>query len=123
MTLRDTDGNNVVRIHAGKQPRRPHFLEEWAKKYGLKTQVELAEALGADKSIVSRWFNGASPSVEYQLKLAALFQIEDGPEALFRHPDDDWLAKFFKGRSQEERERIKQTLEVAFPRAANSSGK
>jgi hypothetical protein len=39
----------------------------------------------------------------------------DEPAALFRHPDDDWLARFFRGKSEEERYRIRQILEAAFP--------
>lgn len=105
--------SDVTRIHKGKQPRRPHYVQEWAELRGFKAQVELAEAIGADKSTVSRWYNGSSPSSEWQEKLAALFHCE--PESLFRHPDDDWLARFLQNRSREEIERIKRTLESAFP--------
>jgi hypothetical protein len=34
-----------------------------------------------------------------------------------RLPDDDWLVRFFKGRNKDEIERIKKTLETAFPRS------
>lgn len=104
----------MTQIHRGKQPRRPHFIEEWAKRRGYETQADLAEALDADKSLVSRWYSGASPGVEWQAKLAALFDTQDA-DGIFRHPDDDWLAKFFKDRQPEEIDRIKQTLEAAFP--------
>jgi hypothetical protein len=40
----------------------------------------------------------------------------DSTESLFRHPNDDWLARFLKGRDRQEVERIKATLETAFPR-------
>jgi hypothetical protein len=33
-----------------------------------------------------------------------------------RFPDDDWLARSFKGRNKDETERIKKALETAFPR-------
>jgi transcriptional regulator with XRE-family HTH domain len=102
----------VTRIHRGKQPRRPHFIPEWAATRKLKA-ADLARELGADKSVVSRWYGGASPGAEWQEKLAALFQCD--PEALFRHPDDDWLSRFFRGRQRDEIERIKATLEAAFP--------
>lgn len=104
---------NVARIHTSKQPRRPHHVEAWAETRGL-SQADLAREIGADKGLVSRWYNGTTPGVEWQKKLAAFFHIE--PESLFRHPDDDWLSRFFRGRSKAEIERIKQTLETAFPR-------
>lgn len=103
----------VARIHTQKQPRRPHFVAEWAAIRGLK-QADLARELNADKGLVSRWFNGSTPGLEWQERLAAYFHVE--ADALFRHPDDDWLTKFFRDRSHDEIERIKQTLEVAFPR-------
>jgi len=108
---------DVVKIHPSKQPRRPHHISDWAEKYNL-SQADIARETGADKGLVSRWFSGASPSVTYQEKLAALFNCEI--ESLFRDPDDDWMRRFFAGRSKEETERIKATLEVAFPRAASN---
>lgn len=107
---------NVTRIHKSKQPRRPHFIEEWAIHRGFDQQADLAAELDADKSVVSRWYGGTTPGEEWQKRLAALFDCE--PESLFRHPDDDWLARFLKGRDREEIERIKKTLESAFPRKA-----
>lgn len=101
------------RIHPSKQPRRPHHIVDWAEKFGFK-QVDIAREIGADKSVVSNWFSGTTPGVEYQEKLAALFHTD--PEGLFRHPDDDWMARFFRDRSRDEIERIKNTLEAAFPR-------
>lgn len=103
---------NISTIHRTKQPRRPHFIPEWAEARGL-TQADLARELDADKSVVSRWFNGTTPGLEWQEKLAALFHCE--PDAIFRHPDDDWLSKFFRDRSREELERMKTMLEAAFP--------
>lgn len=106
--------NRITRIHRGRQPRRPHFIPEWAVKRGYANQGELAEALEADKSVVSRWYSGASPGEDWQEKLAALFGCEDR-EAIFRHPDDDWLTRFFRGRSVDEMDRIRQMLDAAFP--------
>ena len=103
----------IAQIYKSKQPRRPHYVSEWAEARGYGTQAELIEALGADKSIVSRWYSGSSPSVEWQERLASLFECE--PESLFRHPDDDWIARFLRDRSREEIERIKRTMESAFP--------
>jgi transcriptional regulator with XRE-family HTH domain len=102
----------VSKIHASKQPNRPHHIVDWAEKRGL-SQAELAEELGADKSVVSRWFNGTSPGLDWQEKLADFFGCSR--EALFRHPDEDWVMQFFRNRSQEEIDRIKATLETAFP--------
>ncbi|MGB3387467.1 MAG: helix-turn-helix transcriptional regulator [Pseudaminobacter sp.] len=110
----------ITRIHKGKQPRRPHFIQEWAEKRGL-SNTDLAREIGADKSVISRWYSGTSPSVEYQEKLAALFGCDR--ESLFRHPDDDWLVRFFRDRSIEELQRMKQMLEAAFPRKTGTDGK
>lgn len=110
----------VTRIHKGKQPRRPHFIKEWAEARGYKNQNELAEALDADKSVVSRWYSGTSPGEEWQEKLAELFHCE--PESLFRHPDDDWLTRFFRDRSVDELNRMKQMLEAAFPGKKDKTG-
>ena len=104
---------DVTKIHKSKQPRRPHFIQEWAELRGL-SQSDLARELGADKSVISRWFNGTTPGVEWQERLSDLFHCE--PESLFRHPDDDWLSKFFRDRSREELDRMKLMLEAAFPR-------
>lgn len=104
--------DEVVRIHKGRQPRRPHHIADWAEKFSL-TQTDIVREVGADKSTVSRWFNGTTPGVEHQERLAALFHTE--PEGLFRHPDDDWIARFLRGRSADEIARIKATLETAFP--------
>jgi hypothetical protein len=73
----------------------------------------LANLLGADKGVVSRWYGGATPGEEWQTKLADLFGCNR--EGLFRHPDEEWLAHFFCNRSADEVERIKQMLEAAFP--------
>lgn len=109
---------DVTRIHKGKQPRRPHYVQEWAEHRGFMKAVDLATALEVDKSVVSRWYSGSTPSEESQEKLAGLFHCDR--EAIFRHPDDDWIAKFFRDRSQEELKRMKTMLEAAFPRDKKS---
>jgi transcriptional regulator with XRE-family HTH domain len=106
--------SNVTRIHKGKQPNRPHYVQAWAEHRGFTRAVDLAAALEIDKSVVSRWYSGSTPNQESQEKLAELFHNER--ESLFRHPDDDWMAKFFRDRSHEELERMKTMLEAAFPR-------
>lgn len=106
-------------IHKGKQPHRPHFIREWAEHRGFLKQTDLAKALGADKSVVSRWYNGTSPTEDWQQRLAALFHCD--PESIFRHPDDDWFAKFFRNRQREEIDRMKKMLEAAFPQNRKSA--
>lgn len=105
--------SNVTKIHNMKQGRRPHFVPDWCEKRGY-SQADLAKKIEADPGLVSRWFKGSTPSAEYQAKMAALFDCDE--ESLFRHPDDDWMAKFLKGRSSEEVDRVKILLETAFPR-------
>jgi transcriptional regulator with XRE-family HTH domain len=104
--------SGIVHIHRTKQPRRPHYIREWADRRRL-SQADLARELGADKSIVSRWYSGSSPGVEWQRKIAALFHIE--ADAIFRHPDEDWLHRFLRNRTDKERERIRNMIEAAFP--------
>jgi transcriptional regulator with XRE-family HTH domain len=106
-------------IHKGKQPRRPHHIAEWAEARNL-SQADIAREIGADKSVVSRWFNGTTPGLEWQVRLADLFHTE--PESLFRHPDEDWLARFFADRKKEEVDRIKQMLELSFPKRTGTTG-
>lgn len=110
---------NVSRTPQSKQPNRPHFIPQWAKRRGL-TQADLARELEADKSLVSRWFNGASPALAWQTRLAKFFEIER--DGLFRDPDDDWLYSMFRGRSDAEKARIRATIEAAFPRRDGSNG-
>jgi Cro/C1-type HTH DNA-binding domain len=100
-------------MNRSKQPNRPHYIREWAELRGYKKQSELAAGLDADKSVVSRWYGGTSPTEDWQQKLAALFHCE--LESLFRHPDDDWFVSFFRNRSREDVDRAKKLLEVAFP--------
>lgn len=111
--------SKVAHIHSSKQPKRPHHIPEWAEHRGFRTQVELADALGADKSVVSRWYAGTSPGVEYQERLAQLFQCD--PEALFRLPEEDWLFRFFRERNKEERDRVIRILQNAFPAVKDGS--
>lgn len=107
--------SNAVRPKP-RQGRRPHYLREWAQKHG-KRQADIARETGADKSLVSRWLDDerpSTPSPEWQAKLAEFFEIE--PDKLFRHPDEEWFFDFFAGRGADEIERIKLTLQTAFPK-------
>jgi transcriptional regulator with XRE-family HTH domain len=94
-------------------PPRRHFIPEWATKAGLK-RADVARATGADKATVTRWFQGTAPQDQYLMTLSKLFGVTV-PD-LFRHPDDVWVSRFLEGRSESEIERIKRTLEAAFPK-------
>lgn len=101
-----------ARIHKGKQPTRFHYIPEWAKHRHMR-QRDVVRALRVDKSTVSRWFDGTIPVDEHLIALTGLFAAEE-PAALFRHPDDDWIARFFKGRSEAARKRARAALELIF---------
>lgn len=111
--------NHLPKIHAGKTPVRRHFIPEWAEKRDI-SQSEIGREIGADKSLVSRWFSGTKPGEEYLQKLAALLVHQDkdatDPDvaALFRDPNDDWLMKFFKDRSEAEKEKAIEMLKLMF---------
>jgi hypothetical protein len=93
--------------------RRNHFIPEWAEKRS-KSQADLVRETGADKGTVSRWFSGNMPRDKHLDALVECLSLEDR-EALFRHPDDDWIARFFRGRSEDEKARMRTMLEAAFP--------
>lgn len=105
----------VVDADRKRQPKRPHFIPEWAKKSGYDDQAELVEALDADKSVVSRWYSGASPGEDWQARLSTLFGFPNQPEIIFQHPDTVWFSRFFRDREEGEIERMKKMLEAAFP--------
>lgn len=107
--------DDIPTIHKSKQPRRPHYVKEWAEKRQMRP-VDLATELNVDKSLVTRWYQGSTPSEDSLAKLGALFGVE--PEAIFRDPDEDWLARLLRGRDREEIQRIISTIETAFPRKA-----
>lgn len=97
---------------------RFHYIVEWAERRNL-TQADITRALHADKSTVSRWFSGSIPSEMYLVPLTALLTGDgDEPAALFRHPDDDWMARLLRGRPADEVSRIKAMIEAAFPKRA-----
>ena len=78
------------------------------------TQADIVRETGADKGTVSRWFSGNTPQDKYLDALVVCLDVEDR-EALFRHPDDDWMARFLRGRSEDEKKRIQTMLLAAFP--------
>lgn len=108
--------SNIAEVFQTKQGRRPHYLRAWAE-FRHKKPADIIRDTGADKSLVSRWFDDekpTTPSPKWIEILSGYFETE--PEGLFRHPDEDWFARFFAGRKRDEVERMKATLETAFPR-------
>ena len=103
--------SNIEAIHQDKTPVRIHFIVEWADKRGL-IQADISRKIGADKGLVSRWFDGTVPKPEYLEKLAELFNTD--VHGLFRHPDDDWLTRFFQDKSEEQREQAIKMLKLMF---------
>jgi hypothetical protein len=107
-------------IYATRQGRRPHFLAEWMEHRGIKSQAELAKEIDADKSQISRWLDGdkpSTPSPGWAAKLNAFFGGGGDPVDIFRHPMDDWMAKFLQSRklTPKDLERGRRMLETMFP--------
>lgn len=67
-----------------------------------------------DKSQIYRWLKGQLPQEEMQVRIAGVLDLDD-PAQLLRPPEADWLMKFFEKRNADERARIRQMLEAAFP--------
>ena len=101
-----------ARIHTDKTPHRMHYIVEHAERLGLK-QSDIAAQMAIDKASVSRWFAGRLPSERHLEILAQLLQTD--VSGLFRHPDDDWLSRFFKSKDHDEINRAKRILADAFP--------
>ncbi len=111
----------VTKIYASRQPNRPHYIREWAEKRQL-TQADLARELDSDKSLVSRWYAGTSPTKDYQVRLAGLFSVE--PEDLFRPPGETWLSRklqphkeleaFLRDSTDKELEKLEQLIQLTF---------
>jgi hypothetical protein len=98
-----------------------HYIPEWAEHRNVK-QADIVKNVGVDKSTVHHWFVDRTLPREHHLVALAgyLFgeDYEPDPAALFRHPDDDWMFRLLQGRSKEEHDRIRATIEAAFPRKA-----
>ncbi|MDK1386342.1 helix-turn-helix transcriptional regulator [Sinorhizobium sp. 8-89] len=104
--------NNIKEIRAVDSLERFHFIPEWAKKKRMK-QADIVRSTGADKGVVSRWFNeGVVPKDEYLVKLAVIFGTDIS--GLFRHPDEERIAQLLRGRSAAERQKAIEMLELLF---------
>lgn len=66
-----------------------------------------------DKSQPYRWLKGQLPQAPMQKRIADALELDD-PSDLLRSPIDDWFAKFFRDRSDEEKARARRVLEAAF---------
>jgi hypothetical protein len=111
-------------LYSGRESRRRHYIAEWMERRHIVSQTELADAISADKSLVSRWLDPEKPTTPSKLyvdRLNAFFGGEGDPVDIFRHPDDDWFRQFFKDREMDEIDRMKAMLEAGFPRQARSS--
>ena len=98
---------------ADDSSKRRHFIAEWAELRG-KRQSDIVRDLGIEKSTVYRWFaEGVIPSEKHLLPLAEYLAVEE-PVILFRHPDDDWLARMFRDKTDEQREKAIAMLKFFF---------
>lgn len=98
---------------------RRHYIAEWAEKRGKK-QADIVRDLGIEKSTVYRWFaDGVIPTEKHLVPLASYLSA---PEvvALFRHPDDDWLARMFVDKTEEQKEAAVQMLKLFFQQSESS---
>jgi hypothetical protein len=114
----------LTQIYARRTPRRPHYLADWMERRHI-SRKDLIEDLGVDKGQVSKWLDEEKPTTpgpDWAAKLGAYFSTEGAdPVDIFTHPDNDWMMRFFEGRRLDEIERIKLTMETAFPRPAKKS--
>lgn len=98
---------------ADDSSKRRHFIAEWAELRG-KRQTDIVRDLGIEKSTVYRWFaDGVIPSEKHLLPLAEYLAVDE-PVALFRHPDDDWLSRMFRDKTDEQREKAVAMLKLFF---------
>ena len=104
----------LLRMAKSERQRRNHYIPEWAEHRGV-SQADITRGIEVDKSTVSRWFANGPISEAHADRLASFLGAGEAA-ALFNHPLNDWVAKFMQDRTDEERERMKQTLEAAFPR-------
>jgi transcriptional regulator with XRE-family HTH domain len=107
----------LATIYANRQPRRPHYLLQLMERYNV-TRADIVEAIGVDKSQLSRWLDEtrpSTPSPEWARKLGEFFGKGHDPVDIFTDPDVDWLSRLLRDRSPDEKERIKAMIEAAFP--------
>lgn len=69
------------------ETERRHFIPEWMEALELSRQ-DIIDHTGADKSLITRWFDKTTPGPKYLKSLAVLFKLKDVSE-LFRRPPVD----------------------------------
>lgn len=68
--------HDAITATGSKARKRRHYVKEWAAAKGISATA-IANSTGADKSLVSRWFNqGNQPSEPYLEELAGMFGTE-----------------------------------------------
>lgn len=107
------------KIHGDKLSHRRHYIVEWAAKRQL-TQKDFIKDLEVDKGTVSRWFSGTTPRDPALQRLAEYLGAGDPPdkEALFRHPDDDWVLRLFRQQSEDTQDTLIGIMESNLKRRA-----
>lgn len=85
--------------------------------------VELLDALNdpdrpmeyneVDKSQVYRWLKGQLPQPQMQKRISEALHLED-PAQLLSDPVDDWLARFFRDKTDKQKESAIQMLKLWF---------
>ncbi|TGP34035.1 MULTISPECIES: helix-turn-helix transcriptional regulator [unclassified Mesorhizobium] len=95
-----------------------HYIGEWME-HREKSVKDMVEALDlSTPSQVYRWLKGQKPHNDELLRIAAFLETE--PESLLRHPLDDWMTRFFRGRSEEEKKAIVEMMQKAWGRTGTS---
>lgn len=87
-----------------------HYIAEWAEKRGV-TRAAMARALGVEKSTVGRWFDGSLPLEKYVVMIADILEVDE-PNALFRHPDNDWLARLLRRTPEKDKDATRKAIEA-----------
>jgi transcriptional regulator with XRE-family HTH domain len=106
--LLETSTASVSRIESGQQAYTQDFLEACADALSADPASLLTRAPTDDEAVWSLWDKAQPFERELIVKIATAILGE-------RQPKEDWLTKFFRDRSADEVERIKKTLEAAFP--------
>jgi transcriptional regulator with XRE-family HTH domain len=102
-------------------PKRRHYIAEWAELRGKK-QADIVRELGIEKSVVYRWFaDGVIPTERYLRPLADYLQVDE-VVSLFRHPDDDWIARMFRDKTEQQRDAAIEMLKLFFNQIGQDVG-